>query len=191
MVAMVQLVNLVACFHHLLAVAETKAARAEALAVCSHRSLALAINTAAPVAVSPVSSHPSLEADRAVAACSARVALTKTVQAALKATTAPRRRLQALPLKDMEATSSLATVRSHQQASSQATTMRTLRLINRAMRYLMPSHLSSLTMDPTATLSSSSNRRTVMAKEATGKDTTVDTSTVRVAKVAGTRLNGE
>lgn len=191
MVAMVQPADLVACSHHLLAVAETKAARAEASAVCFPRSLVLAINTAAPVAVSPASSHHSLEADRAVAVCSARVALTRTTQAVLKATTAPRRRLQARLLKAMEATSSLATVRSHQQASSQATTMRTLRLINRAMRCLMPSHLSSLTMDPMAILSSSSNHRTVMAKEVTGKDTTVDTSTVRVAKVAGTRLNGE
>ena len=190
MVAMVQLVDLVACSHHLLAVVETKAARAEALAVCSHRSLALAINMAAPGAVSPASSHPSLEADRAVAVCSARAALTRTVQAALKATTAPRRRLQARPLKAMEAISSLAIVRSRQQASSQVITMRTPQLINRAMRCLMLSRLSSLTMDPMAILSSSSNRRTVMVKEATGKDTMVDTSTVRVAKVVGTKLNG-
>ena len=189
MVAMVQPADLVACSHHLLAVVETKVARAEALAVCSHRSPALAINTAAPVAVSPASSRPSLEADRVVAVCSARVVLTRTAKAVLKAITAPHLRLQALPLKDMEATSSLAMVRIHQQASSQVTTMRTLQLTNRAMRCLMLSRLSRLTMDPTAILSSSS---TVMVKEVTGsKDTTPGTSTVRVATVVGTRLNGE
>lgn len=192
MVAMVQPADLVACSHHLLAVAETKAARAEALAVCSHRSLALAINTAAPVAVFPASSHPFLEADRAVVVCSARVALTRTAQGVLKATTAPRRRLQARPLKAMEAISSLAMVCSRQRASSQAITMRTLQLINRAMRCLMPSHLSRITVGPTAATLSSRSRRTAMVKEVTdSKDTTVGTSMVRVAKVVDTRSTGE
>jgi hypothetical protein len=84
MVVMVQAADLVVCSHHLPAVAETKAARAEALAVCSRLSLVLAINTVAPAAASLASSHPSLVADRVVAdrvvaVCSARVKLMRTV----------------------------------------------------------------------------------------------------------------
>jgi hypothetical protein len=92
----------------------------------------------------------------------------------------------------MEDTSSQATARSRQQASSQAITMRTLQLTNRAMRCHMLSHLSKLTMDLTAipNSSSSSSSRMAMVKEVTdNKDTTVDTSMARVAKVVGTRLN--
>lgn len=192
MEVMARVVDLVACSHHFLVVAETKVARAEALAVCSHRSLALAINTAAPVAVSPASCRPSLAADRVVVVCSARVALMRTVQAALKAITALHRRPQAPQLKVMEDTSNLATARSRQQAFSQAITMRTLQLINKAMKCLMLSHHSRLTMDLTAILSSSSNHRTAMVKEVTdSKGTTVVTSTARVATAVGTRLNGE
>ena len=190
MVVMVQAADLVVCSHHLQVVAETKAARAEASVVCSPLSLVLAINMVAPVEVSPAFSRPSLAADRVVAVCSARAVLTKTAQAALKAITAPRHKLQALPPKDTEDTSSLAMVRSSQQASSQATMMRTLQLTSKGMKCRMLSHLSRPTMDLMAILNSSSSRRTVMAKEVTdSKDTMVDTSMARVAKVAGTRFN--
>lgn len=192
MVVMARVVDLVACSHHFLVVAETKVARAGALAVCSHRSLDLAINTAAPVAVSPASCRPSQAADRVVVVCSARVALMRIAQVALKAITALHRRPQVPQLKVMEDTSNLATAHSHQQASSQAITMRTLQLINKAMKCLMLSHHSRLTMDLTAILSSSSSHRTAMAKEVTGsKGTIVDTSTARVATAVGTRLKGE
>lgn len=194
MVVMVRPADLAVCSHHFLVVAETKAARAEASVVCSPRSLALATSTVVPVEVSPASSHPSLAADRAVAVCSARVALMRTVLAVLRAIKAPRRKLQAPLPKVTEDISSLATARSRQQASSQAITMRTLQLTSRAMKRLMLiNHLSRVTMGPTAILdSSSSSSRTAMAKEVTdSKDTMVDTNTVRVVKVVGTRLNGE
>lgn len=194
MVVMVQPADLAECSRHLLVVAETKAARAEASAACSPLSLVLATNTVALVEGSPAFSHPSLEADRAVAVCSARVALTRTVPAALKAIKALRRKPQALPLKVTEDTSNPATACSHQQASSQAITMHTLQLISRAMKRLMLiSHLSKTTTDPMAILdSSSSSSRTAMAKVDTGsKATAVDTNTVRVVKVADTMFNGE
>lgn len=192
MVAMVQAADLAVCSHHLPVVAETKAVRAEASAVCSHLSLVRATSTVVLGEVSPVFSLPSLAADRVVAVCSARVKLTRTAQAALKDITALRRRLQALLPPAMEDTSSRVTARSRQQASSLVITMRILQLTNRAIKCHMPSHLSRLTMDHTAILSSSSSSRTDMAKEGTDNQAiTVDTSMVRVVKVVGTKSTGE
>jgi hypothetical protein len=180
----VQVVELVICSHPLLVAVGTKADQVEALAVCSHLSLAPATNTVVRAVELVACCHRSQAVAvtaLVVVACLARVTWMKTALAALRAT-GLHSKVQALRLKGTEAISNQAMLDSHPQASSQEITMHTQRLTSRAMRHRMLSLHSKPTMALTVILSNSSNT----VKVDTGnKGTTVDTSTVKVARVVG------
>jgi type IV secretory pathway protease TraF len=157
---------LAVCSHLSLAPANNKVARAVELAVCCHRSQAVA-------ATAPV-----------VVACSDRATWTKPARVALRAT-GPHIKVQALRRQDTEAISNQDMVGSHLQASSREITMRTRRLTSRATRHSMPSLHSKHTVILSNSNSSSSSSSSTVKVDTGSKGTAVDTSTVKVAKVAG------
>jgi hypothetical protein len=180
----VKVVELVTCSHPLLAVVGTKEDQVEALAVCSHLSLAPATNTVVRAVELVACCHRS----QAVAAMAlavvvflVRVIWTKTALAALRATEL-HSKVQALLRQSTEAISNQAMVVNRPQASSQEITMRTRQLTSRVMRHRMLSLHSKPTMALTVTPSNSSNTVKV---DTDNKGTTVDTSTVKVARVVG------
>jgi hypothetical protein len=189
----VQVAELVTCSPPLLVAVGIKADQVEALAVCSHHSLAPATNMVVRAVELAVCCHRSqavVATALAVVACLDRVTWTTPALVALRAT-GPHSKAQALRRKDTEVISNQAMVDSHLQASSQETTMRTRQLTSRAMRHHMLSLHSKPTMALMVIFSNSSSSSNTVKVDTGNKDTTVDTSTVKAAKVVGTELMKE